>query len=277
MRIAVVQMTSTQTIEDNVNHVVQAIAKAASDGAQWVILPENFAAFGVNNYHEIAAAEGSHFNGPIVSRLRQCAAQQGVWVCAGTLPLETGHGGRPATATLIIDPRGQVVSRYQKVHLFDAQVADRQGQYRESDSYAPGRGLCVVDTAFGRIGVAVCYDLRFPEMFLAYRRLGVSLLVVPSAFTHTTGQAHWESLIRARAIENGCFIAAANQGGKHWNNRETWGHSMVVDPWGTVLYQAKESPQMQVVDINLSDSHRVRQAIPTQWHREQRVARNLPW
>lgn len=277
MRVAMVQMTSTQHVEDNVRHVLHAIAKAASDGAHWVILPENFAAFGVNNYREIAAAEGSNFNGPILSRIRQCAAKEGVWVCAGTLPLETGQGGRPATATLIIDPQGRVIARYQKVHLFDAQVADRQRQYRESDSYAPGRGLCVIATAFGRIGVAVCYDLRFPEMFLAYRRLGVSMVLVPSAFTHTTGKAHWECLIRARAIENGFFIVAANQGGKHWNNRETWGHSMAVDPWGTVLHQANESPQVQVVEINLSDSHRIRQAIPTQWHREQRLARNLSW
>ncbi len=277
MQIAVVQMTSTNKVADNLAHVRTAIASAASAGAHFVVLPENFAAFGSREYASLAAAEGDTLDGPIVTQLCQMALQHRIWLCAGTLPLLTGNDPRPATATLIISPEGRVTSRYHKIHLFDAQVADRQGQYQESASYAPGRGLCVIDTVFGRIGVAVCYDLRFPEMFLAYRKLGVSLLVIPSAFTHATGAAHWETLIRCRAIENGYFIAAANQGGVHWNNRETWGHSMVVDPWGKVLHESGIEPDVGLASIDMSHSHRMRQAIPTQWHREQRLARSRAW
>ncbi len=251
--------------------------QVANDGADVVVLPENFAAFGALDYQAIADTENQAGGGPILNRLCDLAAELGIWICAGTIPFHGSNDVRPFAATFLIDAHGKVVSRYHKIHLFDAQVSDRQGQYRESDSYAPGRGLCVVDTPFGRIGLAVCYDLRFPELFLAYRKLGVSVVLIPSAFTATTGEAHWETLIRCRAIEQGTYIAAANQGGVHWNQRETWGHSMVVDPWGAVVVSLNKAPDTAVVDVPLSRTVQVRQSLPTQWHRDQRRARKIPW
>lgn len=277
MRVGLVQLTSSDSVENNLVATEAAIRQVALDGADVVVLPENFAAFGAKDYRAIADREGEKGGGPILNLLCRLAADLGIWICAGTIPFHGGDDSRPFAATFLIDSRGKVVARYHKIHLFDAQVPDRQGQYCESDSYAPGRGLSVIDTPFGRLGLAVCYDLRFPEMFLAYRKLGVSVILIPSAFTDATGSAHWETLIRCRAIEQGCFIVAANQGGVHWNQRQTWGHSMVVDPWGTVIGMLDKKPATSVVDVSLSQSQQVRQSLPTQWHREQRWARKIQW
>ncbi len=170
-------------------------------------------------------------------------------------------------ACLVFDPRGEMVARYDKMHLFDVQVDDRQAQYSESRSFEPGSRIVCVDAPVGRIGLSICYDLRFPELYRKLLEQGAEILTVPSAFTKVTGEAHWEVLLRARAIENQCFVLAANQGGVHNATRETWGHSMIVDPWGRVLARVESGEGVAVADIDLSALHALRSRMPIQSHR----------
>lgn len=280
MRIGVIQLNSSNRVDDNLQSVIENIRQLAAQNCDMIVLPENFAAFGLSTYQDIARQEMPLGQGKLVRALCQLASSLNVWICAGTLPINpvsSPQSSKPNATTLLINAQGDIVARYNKVHLFDALVNDVQGRYRESDSYQPGRTLSVIDTAFGRIGLAVCYDLRFADMFLKFRQMGVDIVLVPSAFTHETGKAHWETLIRCRALENGFYIAAANQGGVHFNSRHTWGHSMVVDPWGQVLSQLDQQPGNLVVDIDINRVRQVRNSIPTHWHREKRLSRNLQW
>jgi len=284
MKLGLVQMTSSNNIQENLDLVESYVTQLSQSGVQLIVLPENFAALGLSQYKQLAKDEANPGTAIIIPLLKKLAVQYRVWICSGTIPLQkVGQSlsgditDKPNAATLLIDHQGQVISRYNKIHLFDALVNDQQKQYLESQEYDPGRSLTIIDTPFGRLAMAVCYDLRFPEMFLQLRRRGVDIVLLPSAFTQVTGAAHWESLIRCRAIENGIFIAAANQGGEHFNGQKTWGHSMVVDPWGTKLKEMEQDPGVIQVDIDLSQTTSARQSIPTHWHRFQRVSRNLQW
>lgn len=277
-KAAVVQMVSSGDVHANLRAASSLITQAHEQGAGLILLPENFAVLDGGPLSQFAEAEG-HGQGLLQGFLRQQAQEKGVWLIAGSMPLSTRpqnpgevsaeqvSGGRVRPACLVFDPRGEMVARYDKMHLFDVQVDDRQAQYSESRSFEPGSRIVCVDAPVGRIGLSICYDLRFPELYRKLLEQGAEILTVPSAFTKVTGEAHWEVLLRARAIENQCFVLAANQGGVHNATRETWGHSMIVDPWGRVLARVESGEGVAVADIDLSALHALRSRMPIQSHR----------
>ena len=257
MNMAVVQMVSQADVGANLLAARRLLEQAAEHGARLAVLPENFAAMGHRDLAALARSEATG-EGPILPWLAQAARDLGLWIVAGTLPLppDGQPQARPHATSLLIDAQGQRVARYDKLHLFDVEVADSRGCYRESDDYVHGAQVVVADTPVGRLGLSVCYDLRFPELFSALRAAGAELISVPAAFTAVTGAAHWQILVRARAIETQCYVLAANQGGTHPGGRETFGHSAGVDPWGRVLLeqplgeavlQATRDPEGQMI------------------------------
>lgn len=233
-RVAAIQMASGPNVSANLTEAGRLISRAVDAGAALVVLPENFAIMGMHEVDKVKVGEQPG-KGPIQDFLAEQARRHGIWIVGGTLPLQSDDQQRIRAACLLIDDQGQQVARYDKVHLFDVHLAENAETYNESETIEPGREATVVDTPFGRLGMAVCYDLRFPELFRSMADQGVDLVALPSAFTAITGKAHWEVLVRARAIENLIYVVAAAQGGYHVNGRETYGHSMIVDPWGMVL------------------------------------------
>ena len=268
MSVAVIQLASQEDILANLASARSLLEQAAEAGARLAVLPENFAAMGRSDLPAVgrAEAEGS---GPILPWLRQTARDLQLWIVAGTLPLppDGQPQAKPRACSLLIDEQGQRVARYDKLHLFDADVADSRGRYRESDDYAAGEHLVVADTPVGRLGMTVCYDLRFPELFSALRQAGAELLSVPSAFTEPTGVAHWQALIRARAIETQCYMLAAAQGGDHPGGRKTYGHSSIVDFWGRVLAEQPSGAAALCVGLDPAEQAAVRQRMPVLSHR----------
>ncbi len=264
--VTCIQMVSVSDVEKNLVRVEALVNNSVSRGAKLVVLPENFAAYGHADIRKIGREEGGE-NPPIRSFIQQLAKKYGIWIVAGTIPVCDSDDERPFAACWVIDDCGEVAGRYDKIHLFDAQVNDAHGAYRESNSYRPGEKLTVIDTPLGKLGIAVCYDLRFPEMFRMMRDQGAELIAVPSAFTHVTGMAHWEILCRARAIENSCYILACNQGGWHDEKRRTWGHSMIVDPWGGILGGIEEGEYSLSAEIPLHKIAEIRAQLPTQENR----------
>lgn len=263
-RVAAIQMTSTVDVSENLAEADRLIAEAAAAGAALAVLPENFALMAGSRDGLLGAAE-PFGQGPIQGALARAARSSGIWVVGGTVPLRS-DGDRLRAACLVYDDRGQPVGRYDKMHLFD--VGLRGGEaHSESRTYEPGREVVVVDTPVGRVGLSVCYDLRFPELYRALLDAGAHLFAVPSAFTAFTGRAHWEPLLRARAIENLVYVVAAAQTGHHANGRETHGHSMVVDPWGAVVAEQGEGRGVVTADIDLSRIEDVRAQLPSVEHR----------
>ena len=265
-KCAAIQMASSPNISFNLLEAEKLIAEAVKAGAKLVALPENFALMGDHEADKLKAKEidGS---GPIQDFLANTAKKHAVWIVAGTIPMATDDSNKVRAACLIYNDKGERVGRYDKVHLFDVNVPDTHEVYRESDSIEPGTESKVFDTPFGKLGVAVCYDLRFPEFFRKMSKLGVEILVVPSAFTAETGAAHWEVLLRARAIENLCYVIAPNQGGFHLNGRRTFGHSMIIDPWGIVLDCYKTGGGYVMSEIDLERLEKVRKTFPVLTHR----------
>ncbi len=268
MSLAVIQMASQADVALNLTCARQLLEQAAQAGARLAVLPENFAAMGHKAPAAIGRAEAMD-EGPILPWLKQAARDLRLWIVAGTLPLPPDDcpQGKPNACSLLFDDQGQRVARYDKLHLFDAAVADSRGQYRESDDYAPGERLVVVDTPVGRLGMSVCYDLRFAELYTALRAAGAELISVPSAFTTVTGEAHWTTLVRARAIETQCYILAAAQGGEHPGGRFTHGHSSIVDPWGRLLCEQATAPAALVAERDAAEQAAIRQRMPVQRHR----------
>jgi predicted amidohydrolase len=265
-KCAAIQMASSPNVGSNLLEAEKLIAEAAKAGAKLVALPENFALIGEHELDKIRIKEIDG-QGPIQNFLSETAAKYGVWIVGGTMPIAGDAEHKVRAACLIYNDRGERVARYDKMHLFDVSVPGTNEVYRESDSIEAGPRPLVFDTPFGRIGVAVCYDLRFPEFFREMARMGMEILVIPSAFTAETGAAHWELLLRARAVENLCYIIAPNQGGFHINGRKTFGHSMIVDPWGVVLDCYKTGGGFVVADIDLERLEKVRTAFPVLQHR----------
>lgn len=268
MNLAVVQMVSQDQVAANLMAARRLLEQAAEAGAQLAVLPENFAAMGRRDLADLARAEACG-EGPVLPWLKQAARDLNLWIVAGTLPLppDDQPQARPHACSLLIDSDGQRVARYDKLHLFDVDVADSRGRYRESDDYVHGDRVVVADTPVGRLGLTVCYDLRFPELYTALRAAGAELICAPAAFTAVTGAAHWQILLRARAIETQCYMLAANQGGSHPGERETFGHSMIVDPWGRVL---AEQPSGEGVLMGKRDSDAqaaIRQSMPLETQR----------
>ncbi len=263
---AAIQMASGPQVNANLLEAEKLIAEAAKSGAKLVALPENFAIMGMNEYDKVAVRE-TDGDGPIQEFLASVAKKYGVWVVGGTMPMAALADNKVRAACLLYDDQGNRVARYDKVHLFDVAVPDSTEEYRESDSVEAGSELCVVDSPFGRIGLAVCYDLRFPEFFRPMNNHGLDIIVIPSAFTAKTGAAHWEVLLRARAVENLCYVIAPNQGGFHVNGRQTYGHSMIVDPWGVVLDSFKTGPGVVCADVDKERLQKTRAAFPALEHR----------
>ncbi len=263
---AAIQMVSTPDVEANLLAAGHLIAQAAAAGAKLVVLPENFALMGLHELDKLNVKEADG-TGPIQAFLATTARQHGVWIIAGTMPIAGDADDKVRAACLVYDDQGQRVSRYDKIHLFDVSVPGSGEVYRESASIEAGHQTVIVDTPFGRIGLAVCYDLRFPEFFRILSAQSVDILVFPAAFTFETGAAHWEVLLRARAIENLCYVIAPNQGGVHANGRKTFGHSMVIDPWGKVLDCIEIGEGFAIADIDPNRLTQVRGAFPVLNHR----------
>ncbi len=260
--IAAIQMVSTPSIEENLDAAGELIARAAGEGAQLVALPEYFCLLGRAEADKIAAREKDG-DGPVQSFLADTAQRHGIWLAGGTVPLECPDPDRVFNTTLVYGPDGARVARYDKIHLFNFQRGTES--YDEARSIRPGGEPVRFSTPAGDVGLSICYDLRFPEL---YRALGdVSLILVPAAFTYTTGRAHWETLLRARAIENQCYVLAPAQGGQHPNGRTTWGHTMLVDPWGDVVSVLAEGPGVVAGTVEPNRLAEVRTALPALRHR----------
>ena len=268
MKAAVIQMVSQSDIAGNLAQAHALLERAAHGGARLAVLPENFAAMGRRDSAAIGRAEALG-EGPILPWLKQTARDLRLWIVGGTVPLPpVGQPDAKAHAcSLLIDDQGQQVARYDKLHLFDVDVADNRGRYRESDDYAHGSRVVVADTPVGRLGLSVCYDLRFPELYSALREAGAELISAPAAFTAVTGAAHWEVLIRARAIETQCYVLAAAQGGTHPGPRETFGHAAIVDPWGRIVAEQDTGEAVLLAERDSSEQASIRARMPVASHR----------
>lgn len=265
-RIAAIQMISGADVQANLEAAARLIAQAAGQGAELVLLPECFAAFGNRSLQAIAAAEYDG-SGPIRRFLAEQAREHAVWLVAGSIPLPAEPGGKAMACCLVVDDQGREVVRYDKLHLFDVEVSDNHRSYRESRDYGYGDRLVCIDTPVGRLGLSICYDVRFAELYQALRNAGAELIVVPSAFTAVTGAAHWEVLLRARAIETQCYVLAANQGGSHGNGRETFGHSCLIDPWGEVTACLPRGEGVICGEIDRQHLENIRGRMPVAGHR----------
>ncbi len=266
MRVAAIQMTSSHEIEANLAAAERHLTEAARLGAVLAALPENFAFMGKDSGDKRAIAEPDGA-GRIQNFLADTARRLQIWIVGGTVPLRQGEDGRVAAACLVYKSDGQRAARYDKMHLFDVDVPGSTESHRESAHTAPGREPRVVDTPAGKLGLAVCYDMRFPELFRVLSRQGAEMFVVPSAFTVPTGRAHWESLLRARAIENFCGLIAPAQWGVHANGRETFGDSMIIDHWGRVLARMPDGTGCVVADIDPAGRVEARARFPSLEHR----------
>lgn len=269
VRLAAVQMNSSDDRGSNLEKAAALIESARGEGAEVVVLPENFSVMPATEKDRRAFAEPGS-DGPVQAFLGEQARRHGVWIVGGTAPLSSSDGTRIKAACLVFDHKGRLAGRYDKIHLFDVSVSDTES-YRESDAFEPGRtdddNVVCIDSPAGRIGLTVCYDVRFPEL---YRRLageGAQIVTVPAAFTATTGQAHWEPLLRARAIENQCYVAAAAQWGSHPSGRQTHGHTMIIDPWGRIVAQRAEGDGIVTADIDLEEMTDIRRRFPALAHR----------
>lgn len=266
IQVAAIQLVSKNNLQENLRITEKLIKEAANKDARLIVLPENFAIFGSSLQADIARGE-SEASGTIRSFLSRVARQYGVWLVAGTIPIaDNPQDNRPYSACLIFNAEGEQVGRYNKIHLFDVSINDRQQRYAESETFQAGEQVVTVPTPFGLLGVAVCYDLRFPELFRIMFQQGVDIIALPSAFTKTTGEAHWLTLIRARCIENSCYMIAANQGGEHSAQRETFGHSCVVNAWGEVLALQESAPGVVLAEIDFDKLSAQRAQIPVAEH-----------
>ena len=264
--VACIQMASGPNLGANLLEAERLIEEAVSQQARLVVLPENFALMGKTERDKVELREKPG-SGAIQTFLAEQAARHGIWVVGGTVPLVADDANKVRAACLVYDDKGKLAGRYDKIHLFDVELVDSNEQYTESETIEPGSEVVVLDTPFGRMGLSVCYDLRFPELFRQQLEAGMEIIVLPSAFTAITGRAHWEVLVRARAIENLCYVIAPDQGGYHLNGRETFGHSMIVDPWGTVLNSLARGPGVVCADVELGRLNSARRNFPSIQHR----------
>ncbi len=270
-RVAAIQMVSGHDIDKNLEEARRLLAQAAGLGARVAVLPENFAVLSTRMMLECGRRE-SGSDGPIQAFLAEQAAALGLWIVGGSLPIASRPDGSEVpehvrASCVVFNDQGQQVARYDKIHLFDAMVDDAHGQYRESDTFEPGEDIVVVDTPAGRLGLAICYDLRFPELFRKLREQGAEWVSLPSAFTWNTGDAHWHALIRARAIENQVWLVAPGQGGYNSERRRTYGHSLVADPWGRIMSELDEGPGVVTAELDMDRLTEIRTRMPVWEHR----------
>jgi len=262
VRVAAVQMVSTPRVDENLRTAATLIDEAVAGGAALVALPEYFPIMGISDADKVRVREFDG-RGPIQDFLAASAREHAIWLIGGSLPLSAEHPEKVLNSCLAYNPQGQRVARYDKIHLFGFRQGDEC--YDESATIEAGRQAVSFATPFGRVGLSICYDLRFPEL---YRALGVTdLLVIPAAFTETTGRAHWEILLRARAIENQCYVLAVAQAGRHENGRETHGNSMLIDPWGVIVARQAKGPGVIIGDLDPDRLAEVRANLPALGHR----------
>jgi len=260
LRVAIVQTCSSDDLAGNLERAAEGLVEAAGRGASLVALPENFA-YMRREGEPFPCAQGPQ--GEIVSFLRESAARHGVWLIGGTFPEAIPGDTRVYNTSVVVAPDGSEVARYRKIHLFDVDIGDAgEDSYRESAHFAPGEDVVVAKTPFGGIGLSICYDLRFPELYRRHADQGACFVTVPSAFTPQTGRDHWEVLLRARAIEAQAFVIAPAQCGRHSPDRASHGRSLIVDPWGLVVAQAGDRPGVIDAECDLADLERIREAIP---------------
>lgn len=266
-KVAAIQMASGPNVKANLAEAEKLIKIAVQQEAELVVLPENFAIMGVAETDKVKIAEQSG-SGLLQDFLKAQAIKYNIWLVGGTIPLQSEETGKVFSACLLLNPKGEVVARYDKIHLFDVTIEASNESYTESETIAAGNNIVVVDTPFGRLGLAVCYDLRFPELFRAMVEQKMEICALPSAFTSLTGKMHWESLLRARAIENLSFMVAADQGGYHVGGRETHGDSMIVDPWGRVLNRLPHGTGVVIANIDLEKLEHTRKMFPALNHKK---------
>lgn len=261
MRAAIFQMTSGIDPAANAAVIVETAARAKGEGADMLFTPE-MAGYLDRDRQRAAATLRSEADDPVLAAVREAAAKQGLWVHLGSLPLKDERAdGRWANRSFMIDGSGEIRARYDKIHLFDVDLATGES-WRESSVYGPGERVVAVDTPWARMGLSVCYDMRFPDLYRSLTNAGATVLLMPAAFTVPTGKAHWHILLRARAIEAGCFVIAAAQSGHHADGRDTYGHSLIVDPWGDIVLDMDEMAGLALADIDLSRIEDVRGRVP---------------
>jgi len=261
-KVAAIQMASSPHVPSNLTEAKRLIEIAAKDNAKIIVLPEYFCIMGNHDYDKVKIKEKPN-KGKIQTFLSKTAKALKVWIIAGSVPLESHYPNKVRNSCLVYNDKGEQVARYDKIHLFGMELGTEE--YREEDTIESGDKIVTVDTPYGKIGLSICYDLRFPEL---YRAMGkVDMIVVPAAFTETTGKAHWETLIRARAIENLCYVIAPAQGGYHLSGRETHGNSMIVDPWGVILDRLPRGSGVVTANINLDYATNLRSSLPALKHK----------
>lgn len=273
-KVAAIQMTSTSCAEENLNKAKNLLAEAAEKGATLAVLPEMFVLQSPEATDKIHLAE-SLGQGLIQSFLSEQAKKHHLWIVGGTIPIQSLDPLKPYATSLVFNEQGEQLAHYHKMHLFDVTVSAKE-QYHESTTTKPGHELCLIDTPIGKMGLSVCYDVRFPEMFRCLFNQGAELFAIPCAFSPTTGKAHFEILMRARAIENFSYVIAACQTGTHDNGRSTYGHSMIVSPWGEVLACLPHDEGVIVADIDLSLLNQIRTNMPIKAHQKMVLNQWLP-
>ncbi|WP_229007063.1 carbon-nitrogen hydrolase family protein [Methylophilus sp. Leaf408] len=262
IKVAAIQMASSPSVAANLVEAKRLIEMAVEQGARLVVLPEYFCIMGLKDTDKVAISEKQN-DGPIQHFLSKTAKAFKIWIVAGSVPMQSNQPKKIRNSCLVYNEKGDQVARYDKIHLFGLDMGTEH--YHEENTIEPGDSVVAIDTPFGRIGLAICYDLRFPELFRAMGE--VDMIVLPSAFTETTGKAHWETLVRARAIENICYVVASAQGGYHLSGRETHGNSMIVDPWGVVLDRLPRGSGIVIANINRNYIKNLRQSLPALKHK----------
>jgi deaminated glutathione amidase len=270
--VAAIQMTSSHVVAENLSSAAGLLREAKDAGAEIACLPENFSFIGLKDADKLQVAEPDG-DGPVQTFLSDTARILKLWILGGTIAMRTASKNRVANASLLIDANGRRVVRYDKIHLFDVTIPGRNEQYRESAHVVPGREPVLADTPVGRLGLSVCYDMRFPELYRELVSQGAEWLAMPAAFTVPTGRAHWETLLRARAIENLCYVVAPAQSGLHTSGRETYGDSLIVDYWGQVLSRLAKGPGVITADIDLASQAESRARFPALDNRQLGLAR----
>ncbi len=265
-KVAAIQMASGPNVKAYLAEAEKLIKIVVQQEAELVVLPENFAIMGMAETDKVKIAEDVG-SGLLQDYLKEQARKHNIWLVGGTIPIRSSESGKVFAACLLFNPQGELVTRYDKIHLFDVTIEASNESYTESETITPGDKIVVVDTPFGRLGLAVCYDLRFPELFRALIDLNMEICALPSAFTSLTGRVHWESLLRSRAIENLSYMIAADQGGYHVGGRETHGDSMIVDPWGQVLNRLPHGTGVVVADIDVAKLEHTRKMFPALNHK----------
>ncbi len=266
-KVAAIQMCSSENVDENLHVVARLIKEAASHGAELAVLPEMFPIMGKRTT-DIMDVKEQYGSGKIQTFLSKLAAQCNIWIVGGTMPISCKDSHKVRAACIVYDNKGNQVARYDKIHLFDVVISETES-YRESDTIEAGDKIVVVDTPIGKLGLGICYDIRFPDLFTQLLNQGAEVIAIPAAFTLKTGKAHWKLLARSRAVENFCYVVGACQGGTHANGRQTYGHSLIVEPWGRVIEEITE-PKDAIVyaDIDLKKLYKIRESIPIMKHQK---------